>query len=137
MKRVRLDANVLLRFLRDDDPVQSPQARDLIASGKEGKLRLVLSALSLAETFYAMRASYKIPRRQAAALLRTLLETAVFEVDREEVVFDALGRVQTANVDFGDAVLAAEAAHSSESVATFDSDFRRFKDVKLYPWTGK
>lgn len=137
MKRVHLDANVLLRFLRDDDPVQSPQARDLIARGKDDWLQLVLSVLTLAETFYALRNPYKLSRAEAAILLSSLVETTVFKMEEEEIIMDALARTRSANVDFGDAVLAATAASASESVATFDADFRRFKDLKLHRWSRK
>jgi len=133
IERVHLDANVILRFLRDDDPVQSPQARKFIQNGRDGKFHLVVSPLCVAEVFYALRTSYKLSRDRAAQLLKSLLETGVFEMADEVAVLDALDRVLANNVDFGDAMLAAEAHHRSEAVATFDHDFQRFKDVKRYP----
>jgi predicted nucleic acid-binding protein len=42
MKRLHLDANVVLRFLRDDDPKQSPAARRLIHEASEGKVTLIV-----------------------------------------------------------------------------------------------
>jgi predicted nucleic acid-binding protein len=41
----------------------------------------------------------------------------------------------SANVDFGDAMLAASAVHDAEGVASFDGDFDRFPDVTLWRWT--
>ena len=129
MKRVHLDANVVLRFLRDDDRKQSPAARQLVLDAKEGKLILLLSVLTLAEIFYALRASYKLARPEIATLLGGLVRSGVFEIEHEVRLLDALKRVQTANVDFGDAWLAATAVETGETVASFDTDFAKFSDV--------
>ena len=45
MKRLHLDANVVLRFLRDDDPKQSAAARRLVSEASAGKVTLVLGAV--------------------------------------------------------------------------------------------
>lgn len=129
MKRLHLDANVVLRFLRDDDPRQSPAARRLMAEASEGKIAPVLSIVTIAEIFYALRASYKLPRPEIATLLDGLVRSGVFEVEEEVRLLDALVRVKTANVDFGDAWLAATATAAGESVASFDEDFAKFPDV--------
>lgn len=129
MKRLHLDANVVLRFLRDDDPKQSPAAHRLMREANEGKIALVLSAVTMAEIFYALRASYKLSRPEIATLLDGLVRSGVFELEAEARLLDALARVRTANVDFGDAWLAATAAEAGEPVASFDEDFGKFSDV--------
>ncbi|MGI8604455.1 MAG: PIN domain-containing protein [Verrucomicrobiales bacterium] len=134
MKRCRLDANVLLRFLRNDDPVQSPQARSLLVRAQKGEIHLAMSVLTLAEVFYALRASYKQPRRAAAAALLRLVQTGAIEIEQEQLLASALESVITANVDLGDAMLAAEAAASGDEVATFDRDFTRFPDIQRHVW---
>jgi len=134
MKRCRLDANVLLRFMRNDDPVQSPQARSLLIRAKKGELQLAISVLTVAEVFYALRASYKLPRAMAAEALLRLLQTGAIEVEQEHLLDLALERVIAANVDFGDAMLAAEAVAAGDEVASFDKDFSRFSDVQRYVW---
>ncbi|MDX6767450.1 MAG: PIN domain-containing protein [Candidatus Methylacidiphilales bacterium] len=134
MKRLHLDANVILRFLRNDEPVQSAQARQLFTRAERRELDLAVSVLTLAEAFYALRASYKIPRPAAARLLANLLQTGIFLVEKEPLVLDALERVESKNVDFGDAMLAAEAFAEGVAIASFDLDFKRFKEVKLHSW---
>ena len=132
MKRYHLDANVVLRFLRNDDPQQSPAAKRLIEAGQAGHVVLILSAVTIAEVFYAFRASYKMARPEIAILLGNLLRSSVFEIEHETRVLDAMDRVERSNVDFGDAYLAATAIEAKEAVASFDDDFRKFPDVKLH-----
>jgi len=134
MKQVLLDANVILRFLRNDDPKQSPLAKKLFAAANDGKLTLLLTPVTLAEVFYAFRSSYKMGRKEIAALLQDLLRTGILEVAEIDVLMDALSRVETANVDFGDALLAAESAADDIPVASFDTDFDKFPDARQFEW---
>mgnify|MGYP000024964724 CR=1 FL=1 len=129
MKRLQLDANVMLRFLRDDDPKQSPAARRLISDASEGKVTLVLGAVTAAEIFYALRASYRMARPEIADVLVQLVRSGVLEIEHEARLLDTLARVRAANVDFGDAWLAATAVETGDAVASFDEDFGRFPDV--------
>jgi predicted nucleic acid-binding protein len=132
MKRYHLDANVVLRFLRNDDPQQSPEARQLVASAKAGHVVLAISAVTVAEVFYAFRASYKLSRSDVSELLGNLLRSSVFELEHEERILDAIARVEKFNVDFGDAYLAATAVETKEAVASFDKDFKKFPDLILH-----
>ena len=128
-KRLHLDANVVLRFLRDDDPVQSPAAARLFAEAKAGKAELRLSAVTLAEIFYVLARVYRLSRTDTAAVLLPLIQTKLIEVEARSRVSDTLRRVISANVDFGDAYLAATAVERGEAVASFDRDLAAFKDV--------
>jgi predicted nucleic acid-binding protein len=132
MKRCHLDANVVLRFLRNDDPKQSLAAKRLIESAKAGHVVLVLSAVTIAEVFYAFRASYKMSRPNAARHLGALLRSSVFELENETRVLDTLQHVEKLNVDFGDAYLAVTATESGDSIASFDQDFKKFPQIELY-----
>lgn len=132
MNTLLLDANVLLRFLRDDDPVQAPAARRLLIEARDGKVLLRLTTITLAEVFYALRASYKLPRAECARILGQMVRTGVCHVENEAQVMATLARVEAANVDFGDAYLAAEAVSSGAAVASFDEDFGRFPDVRWH-----
>jgi len=119
----------LLRFLRNDDPRQSPAAAKLFASAGNAKVHLSLSAVTVAEIFYVLPRAYRLTRADAAAKLIPLLQSAVLSVDNRRRVIDTLKRVATANVDFGDAYLAATAAEQGDPVASFDRDLQAFPDI--------
>lgn len=126
---LHLDANVVLRFLRNDDPSQSPAAARLFESSKSGRATLHLSAVILAEIFYVLVKVYGLRRPEAAAKLLPLVRSDVIEVEQRHRSSAALQRIIAANVDFGDAYLAASAAETGASIASFDRDFEAFKDV--------
>ena len=127
--RLHLDANVVLRFLRNDHGTQSPAAQRLFADAKDGNTQLLLSAVTVAEIFYVFIKTYKHSRPDAVSKLVPLLQSSVIEVDKRDRVLDTLQRAASANVDFGDAYLAASAAECGESVASFDGDLLAFKDI--------
>ena len=68
----QMDANVLLRFLRDDHKEYSRKARSLIARANAGELVLEVSAVTVAEIFYTLKSVYHIDRRSAANTLAVL-----------------------------------------------------------------
>jgi predicted nucleic acid-binding protein len=127
--RLHLDANVILRFLRNDHPTHSPAAQRLFAEAKAGTVRLVLSEVTTAEIFYVLTSCYKHARADAAARLLPLIQSDALEIDCRNRVVDTLLRVEKANVDFGDAYLASCASEKGDSVASFDKDLQAFTDV--------
>jgi len=128
----QLDANVLLRFLRNDHKDFSPRARKFIEQANAGKITLEVSAVTVSEIFYALKTSYQVDRRTAAQVLATVLNTPAFRLSESQRVLDALARVQSAKVDFGDAYLASTASETGTQVASFDCDFDKFSDVKRH-----
>ena len=131
-QRIHLDANVILRFLRNDDPKQSPAAARLFQKAAAGKAALFVSAVTINEVFFAFASFYKLSVPRTAQKLLPFVRTGIAEFEHETPLLDALQRVIDENVDFGDAFLAATAVAQKDSVASFDRDFRKFKDVKLY-----
>ena len=137
-QRIHLDANVILRFLRNDDPKHSPAAGRLFQKASDGKAGLFVSAVTLNEVFFAFTSSYKLSHPDAARKLLPFVRACiVMEFEHEQCVVDALQRVIAENVDFGDAFLAAMAIQSKDLIASFDRDMRKFADVQLYDLDGK
>jgi predicted nucleic acid-binding protein len=132
IRSYHLDANVLLRFLRNDHAAFSVRTADLIRRANEGKVVLEVSAVTVAEIFYALKASYHVDRRSAAQVLINVLNTPAFRLHERERILDALARVRRANVDFGDAYLAAAAFETGDAVASFDRDLDKFADIKRH-----
>ena len=132
-ERVHVDANVILRFLRNDDTKQSPLAAELFKRAQSGAPKLLVSAVTLLEVFYVLATSYGIARVDAAGMLASLLDTGAIVCEDDGITRDALQTIDSNKVSFGDAYLAASARHGGEPVATFDKGMARFADVTLFP----
>jgi predicted nucleic acid-binding protein len=131
-QRIHLAANVILRFLRNDDAKQSPAAARLFQKAAGGKTALFISAVTINEVFFAFTSFYKLSQSDVARKIIPFIRTGIAEFEQEDCLLDALQRVIDESVDFGDAYLAAFAARHQDQVASFDRDLRRFKDIKRY-----
>ena len=131
-----LDTNVLIRFLVHDDPVQSPQADALFAHADGGECMLILTDVAIAESVWVLSVAYKIERGRIADSLSTLMGKAGIRCLNRECMLDALARFKSTTCDFLDCYLAAMAVDSGNSVASFDRDMRKFKDVTLWKFAS-
>jgi predicted nucleic-acid-binding protein len=132
VKELLLDANVLVRFLVQDDPKQSAAAAALFAKAERHEVVLHLEALVVAETVYVLMGRYGRSRTEVINVLLALIQNAGIATTEEDVVTDALQRFASINVDFSDAWLASRAARLRRPVASFDRDFDKFKDIKRF-----
>ena len=130
--RYLVDTNILLRFLSGEPAAQAAAARNLFAQAGEGKLVLDISPVIVAEALYTLVSFYGVERKTAAEKLSALLQQRGVKLRDANQVLSALKRLQTTTVGFADAFLAAGAAEESVSVASFDRDFDKFKDVTRY-----
>jgi predicted nucleic acid-binding protein len=132
-RRVHVDANIILRFLRNDDPRQSPAAAELFKRGQTGELRLIVSPVIVLEVFYVLVKSYVMPRPEAASILDTFLTSGLVWCEDGGITEDALRRITANKISFGDAYLVAMAARAKEEIVSFDQGIAGFKDARLYP----
>jgi len=132
MKELLLDANVLVRFLVQDDAKQSAAATALFEKAERHEAVLHLDGLTVAETAYVLIGRYGQRRRDVVNVLLAIIQNAGVETAQREIVTDALQRYGAMNVDFPDAWLAARAAQLGHPVASFDRDFDKFKDIRRF-----
>ena len=102
---IGLDANILIRYLANDDPVQSPQARDLIMRRLSSDEQGFVSLVALAETVWVLRRAHRYGRIDLADAIEHLVQSEVLVVDREEEVFAAMAMLRAGLGEFADALI--------------------------------
>lgn len=130
--RYLVDTNVLLRFLSGQPVKQAEAARRLFEAAALGDATLEISPVIVAETLYTLISFYEVDRKEAAGKVLALLRRRGVRVRDGIQVFAALKRLESANVGFADAFLAAGAADEGIPVASFDRDFDKFGDVERF-----
>jgi predicted nucleic acid-binding protein len=131
MEKLFLDANVLVRFLRDDHAQHSAKARALIAQAETGHVKLVLLSAVVAEVVFVLTSVYDCTAGEVSAALLPFLHHGGIECSEAAILNDALLRFSSKRVDFMDCYLAAAAKARGIPVASFDRDFRKFGDIEL------
>ena len=106
---IGLDTNVLVRYVLQDDPRQSPRASRLIDALSADKPGFV-PVVALVELAWVLGAGYELTRAQLAAVLETLLRSKELVIDRADLVMQALARFSAGGADFADALIERMAA---------------------------
>lgn len=124
-----VDTNVVLRFLLNDDPVQSPRAQRLFIGTIRGRPILELGDVVLAETVWVLEKYLKVPRLEIARHLVRLLSLAGVQAQGgRRTLLDALATFGRTRCDFVDCLVDARARSRSARVYTFDvADFKKLR----------
>jgi predicted nucleic-acid-binding protein len=118
---IGLDANVLVRYLTDDDPVQSPRAIRFLEEELSQDAPGFVAAVVLTEVVWVLRRRYKQSRSEIAATVQELLGIDRLVLEHPQAVAGAVLAMMQDNVDFTDALIAGIGAGAGCShTATFD-----------------
>ena len=118
---IGLDTNVLVRFLVEDDEVQTARATALLRRAVEADKPLFISDVVMCEVAWVLGTSYKVPRREIAAVLRRLVGVRHLTFASADVLVRALGAFDAGKGDFADYVIREQAKMAGcTAVATFD-----------------
>ena len=122
---IGLDTNVLVRYVSQDDPVQSPKATDLIESLTAGEPGFI-AMVSVVELVWVLQSCYQATKSEIVDVLETLLRTKELVVERADIVWQALRRFSDSKADFADCLI-ERCAHAAECeyTVTFDNKAAR------------
>lgn len=109
------DTNILVRAAAGDDPIQSAQAREVLA----GASSIVVTTTSLCEFVWVLQRAYRFDRTAIAEALRALLDTPTVRTDRD-IAAAGLRQLERGG-DFADGVIAhAGIRLGAARLVTFD-----------------
>jgi predicted nucleic-acid-binding protein len=104
---IGLDTNILVRYLAQDDPVQSPQATELIENKLSEDNPGFLSVVAMAETVWVLERAYGLSDKDIAAAVEGTLRASVLVVESEQEVFAAMIALKEGRGSFADALIGA------------------------------
>ena len=107
-----VDANIILRYLMNDHPVMSPQAREIILSGVETTPEV------LAEVVYVLRGVYHVDRPAVSAALEAFVQEIT--LPHKAAVTYACRLYGQRSLDFVDCLLAGYHHMEGAEISTFD-----------------
>jgi predicted nucleic-acid-binding protein len=102
---IGLDTNVLVRYLTQDDPVQSAQANTFIAQHLSATEPGIIGHIVLCEVGWVLSRAYGYTREQVADALGALLTCREFQVESPDLGILALQDYRYGPADFSDYLL--------------------------------
>jgi len=128
---IGLDTNVLVRYVAQDDPVQSPKATTLVESltvASPGYISLV----SMVELVWVLTSCYGSSRGEICEVLETLLRTKEIIMENADTVWKAVRVFKEGRADFADCLIERSANEAGCShTATFDRNAAKHCGMRL------
>jgi predicted nucleic-acid-binding protein len=118
-----LDTNVLVRYLTEDDPVQSRKAAALIETAVARGDRLFIGSVVLCELAWVLRWAYDVSKDDLVKTLDRILATSQFVIGDKDVVRRAVDAYRSGKADFADYVI-GESHRAGGAPATVTLDRR-------------
>jgi len=104
---IGLDTNVLLRYLVQDDPTQSPKATEIIERRGTKEDPGFVSLVSILEIVWVLGSLYKRTRGEIADHIEMILAVDTLEVQNEQEVYQAVIALRNGSGTFEDALIGA------------------------------
>jgi len=130
VKARAIDANIILRFLLADHPKQSLRCRTLMARVEDNQEEIYLPEVALCDVVWTLKSFYKWPTDKIRRFVLTLLSLNGVRMRRKGLVQNAILLFADHNIDFSDALIAAEVLErETTEIYTYDRDFRRIAGI--------
>lgn len=129
---IGLDTNILVRYLTQDAPLQSPKASEIIERRLTEANPGFVSIVAMVETVWVLERAFGLATRDIVRAVERVLQTDVLVVENEQEVFTAMIALKEGQGSFADAVIAALGARMGCSYTlTFDRKAARLPGFEL------
>lgn len=103
---IGLDTNILVRYLTQDDPVQSAKATQILERRLTPKNLGFVSVAVIVETVWVLDRAYGLTAREISGAVERLLQVDVLALENEQEVFTAMVALKQGRASFADALIA-------------------------------
>ena len=129
---IGLDTNILVRYLAQDDPVQSPTATKILEDRLTETTPGFVSVIAMVETVWVLDRAYGFTAEEIAAAVERLLQLDVLMVENEQEVFSAMVALKQRRGSFADALIVELGARvGCTRTLTFDQKALRLVGFEL------
>ena len=104
---IGLDTNLILRYLLQDDPGQTPLANQIFERQLSGSNPGFINLVTVLEIVWVLRSVFKQTPEQIAEHLESLLTSDSLNVQNEQQVFEAVYALRRGTGEFEDALIGA------------------------------
>jgi len=129
---IGIDTNILIRYLTQDDPVQSAHATRIIERVFSEEDPGFISLVTIAETVWVLRSIYGLSDPAIAAVVERTLRTRSLAIQNERQVATAMLALKSGTASFDDALIGALGAWAGcTTTLTFDRKAARLNTFQL------
>jgi predicted nucleic-acid-binding protein len=123
---IALDTNVLLRYLAQDDPKQSPKAAEIIERRLTRQEPGFVSLVCILEIVWVLGSLYKRSRWEIADHIEMILAADTLQVQNEQEIYEGVIALRSGRGTFEDALIGALGTWwGCSATLTFDQNAAR------------
>ena len=127
-----LDTNVLVRYLTQDDPVQSRKATEIVERRLTAERPGFVSLVTMVETVWVLQSVYGLNDSEVANAVERMLQADALAIQNEQQVFTAMVALRRGWGAFADALIGELGAWAGcESTLTFDKKAGRLAGFEV------
>jgi len=131
---VALDTNVIVRYIAQDDPLQSKAATRVFEEIVSDENHGFITSIAMCETIWVLARAYGQPREKLAQIIETLLKADNLDLEHRDLVWRAREDFLHGKADFSDYLLARIGkAQGASTTLSFDSNALKSKDLFSRP----
>jgi predicted nucleic-acid-binding protein len=129
---IGLDTNVLVRYLAQDDPVQSSRAQEIMERRLTEENPGFVSIVAMVETVWVLDRAYGLNAQEIAATIERMLQAEILVVENEQEVFTAMVALKQERGSFADALIGELGARAGcAHTLTFDRKALRLAGFEI------
>jgi predicted nucleic-acid-binding protein len=129
---IGLDTNILIRYLTQDDPIQSVKANEILERRLTRTNPAFVSVVVMVEAVWVLDRAYGLTGQEIAAAVERLLQVEVLVIENEQEVFTAMLALKQGHGTFADALIAELGARAGcTRTLTFDQKAVRLPGFEL------
>ncbi len=103
---IGLDTNVMIRYITQDDPIQSKMANRLLGDIFSSGELVWINQITLCEIYWVLESCYHLSKKKLVEVIKMLLEIKQIEFEHEETAWEALKDFESmSKVDFVDCLI--------------------------------
>ena len=131
---VALDTNVIVRYIAQDDPLQSAAATRVFEEVITDENHGFITSIAMCETIWVLSRAYGQPREKLVQVIEALLKADKLEVEHRDLVWGAMDDFRNGKADFSDYLIARIGkAQGASTTLSFDEKALKSKDLFSRP----
>ena len=125
---IGIDTNVLVRYITQDDELQSGIATEFIESYCSNGKKIFVNHLVICELVWVLKKCYKLSKPKTIEILQHILQISQFSIENAQVIWQALTDYKKGSADFADYVVGrTNIFNSCDETMTFDKKASKSK----------
>ncbi|NOR79839.1 MAG: PIN domain-containing protein, partial [Methyloprofundus sp.] len=124
--------NVLVRYITQDDELQSGVATEFIESYCSNGKKIFVNHIVICELVWVLQKCYKLSKPKIINVVEQILQISQFNIENVQIIWQALADYKKGPADFADYVVSrTNTFNNCDKTVTFDHKASRSKGFAL------